>query len=113
MTDRNLHPTDDSPRARSERHRARRIPVMNWLREVNSFLRALQSDLTQDERNAMAAELLTPGSELERIVADSLTCKTGRPPAADVAGCIYLTVVHRRFAAPPAKQAERPEWEMY
>lgn len=113
---RNLHTTDDSPRARSERHRARKISEGEWLREVHSALGLLMLDLSADEQRAMARELAEPGTELQQLMWHAADNSRGhRTPAWDVAGRIYHVMISRRYAtaAAPAQQAERPEWDLY
>jgi hypothetical protein len=112
---RNLHPTDDSPRARSERHRTRKISEGEWLKEVRSALGLLMLDLSADEQRAMARELVEPGTELQQLMWHAADNSRGnRMPAWDVAGLIYQTMISRRHpTVAPDQQVERPEWDMY
>lgn len=117
MKARNLHPTDDSPRARSEQHRARKISATRWNAEVTSALQARVRDLTEDERTTLTRGLSDPDSEIGQILAEAADNSKGRRwPAYAVAGRIFLTMISRRYAPPPARQygtAESPDWSMW
>jgi hypothetical protein len=108
-------PTSESPQAKTERHRARKISDARWLKEVRAALGRRMLDLSADEQRSMVRELADPGTELQRMMwAAADNSKGQRVPAWDIASRIYQTMIARRFATEaPAQQAARPEWSMW